>query len=159
MLNAFRHHGIGHALRSTYSAFVHNVLNAFRHHGIGHFRLAQHVYFDGVRAQRLPASWNRSRDPIKRSPFYNNVLNAFRHHGIGHPPITVIRLRLTTCSTPSGIMESVTHHHRTSSSSIPGAQRLPASWNRSRFWGVPFNAKYEECSTPSGIMESVTRRR
>jgi len=37
------------------------------------------------------------------------VLNAFRHHGIGHIAGVMVKGQtLYTCSTPSGIMESVT---------------------------------------------------
>jgi len=36
VLNAFRHHGIGHDQRGDYGAGGYLVLNAFRHHGIGH---------------------------------------------------------------------------------------------------------------------------
>jgi len=131
-------------------------------------------------AQRLPASWNRS-------PFVQGghqpqvfVLNAFRHHGIGHAARAIAADYAKRCSTPSGIMESVTRTLRESdeggggcstpsgimesvtfspSGNLAGwrksAQRLPASWNRSR---DPFmyTQTSRECSTPSGIMESVT---
>ena len=36
------------------------------------------------------------------------------------------------------------------------AQRLPASWNRSRTSAVLIDRDSAVCSTPSGIMESVT---
>jgi len=60
VLNAFRHHGIGHLsfLALLTEKFI--VLNAFRHHGIGHT-----VSF------------------FNCCEFFT-VLNAFRHHGIGH---------------------------------------------------------------------------
>jgi len=38
----------------------------------------------------------------------NNVLNAFRHHGIGHGRTQDAQRFTRQCSTPSGIMESVT---------------------------------------------------
>jgi len=83
VLNAFRHHGIGHKATakdfreinrcSTPSGIMESVtvvltdrlivlwvLNAFRHHGIGHLA-----------------------DPVAPGA-YLLVLNAFRHHGIGH---------------------------------------------------------------------------
>ena len=59
------------------------------------------------------------------------------------------------CSTPSGIMESVTITPSSSGFSSVRAQRLPASWNRSRR-NRERKAGTGQCSTPSGIMESVT---
>jgi len=107
VLNAFRHHGIGHEIhlctrkhpesaqrlpaswnrshcQRVYERVLREVLNAFRHHGIGH----------------LSASRLSCLTPC--------VLNAFRHHGIGHFPLSVRSTSATWCSTPSGIMESVT---------------------------------------------------
>jgi len=154
------------------------VLNAFRHHGIGHVPCGTRRDKDGkcstpsgimesvthcltpfkgnyTSAQRLPASWNRSRKARAFRLLFAVVLNAFRHHGIGHLRIYAIRAQNATCSTPSGIMESVTgnifllancrfvlnafRHHGIGHSSGRTACR-------SRAW----------CSTPSGIMESVT---
>jgi len=61
------------------------------------------------------------------------VLNAFRHHGIGHTDTEDDVEGDNECSTPSGIMESVTQT-------------------------VIYDVCHKpECSTPSGIMESVTR--
>jgi len=60
------------------------VLNAFRHHGIGH---------EAVPASKLGKT---------------EVLNAFRHHGIGHKKTAAEFFENPQCSTPSGIMESVT---------------------------------------------------
>jgi len=67
------------------------------------------AFLVGFCAQRLPASWNRSQSPCWAVCF-DHIL----------------------CSTPSGIMESVTPRQR-----------------RAR-------AVVIRCSTPSGIMESVT---
>jgi len=64
---------------------VASVLNAFRHHGIGHLRCA----------------WLRAF-------VQGGVLNAFRHHGIGHKNEQPPAPTSGACSTPSGIMESVT---------------------------------------------------
>jgi len=61
------------------------VLNAFRHHGIGH-EPNPLFFFTASSAQRLPASWNRSQAIIENSNKIGVVLNAFRHHGIGHSP-------------------------------------------------------------------------
>jgi len=108
VLNAFRHHGIGHVAGldkaethqkcSTPSGIMESVtarsscgirsrgpvLNAFRHHGIGHQ--------EGFQLRERMAE----------------VLNAFRHHGIGHVVAAAQHRRVDRCSTPSGIMESVT---------------------------------------------------
>ena len=111
------------------------VLNAFRHHGIGHPGPPNRCRSTSRCAQRLPASWNRSqRDEVFRA-FTIGVLNAFRHHGIGHNKFEALNGFPQSCSTPSGIMESVT---------------CRLEWRRHEDW---------ECSTPSGIMESVTRLR
>jgi len=59
------------------------------------------------------------------------VLNAFRHHGIGHAKELVIEHIIWPCSTPSGIMESVTFTVTSMARRVMSAQRLPASWNRS----------------------------
>jgi len=83
------------------------------------------------------------------------VLNAFRHHGIGHQQKSVIYTDPSGCSTPSGIMESVTMGVRPVASARTSAQRLPASWNRSLRPLERFGVE-TGCSTPSGIMESVT---
>jgi len=69
------------AHRNSVSMFV---LNAFRHHGIGHLA-----------------------DPVAPGA-YLLVLNAFRHHGIGHFDTDDLAEYPALCSTPSGIMESVT---------------------------------------------------
>jgi len=63
---------------------------------------------------------------------WHHVLNAFRHHGIGHVRFLEAFRLAQKCSTPSGIMESVT------------------------CVVIFVNAKEGRCSTPSGIMESVT---
>jgi len=42
-------------------------------------------------------------------PLVAGVLNAFRHHGIGHKAFTNAAALTPSCSTPSGIMESVTN--------------------------------------------------
>ena len=83
------------------------------------------------------------------------MLNAFRHHGIGHWYLACDPGMIDTCSTPSGIMESVTVHRRYARAPATGAQRLPASWNRS-LASRGTSSAMGECSTPSGIMESVT---
>jgi len=62
------------------------------------------------------------------------VLNAFRHHGIGHKIIHYDPGRTLMCSTPSGIMESVTKRDEEGRCYKYGAQRLPASWNRSHLY-------------------------
>jgi len=132
VLNAFRHHGIGHRASARISAWSLVVLNAFRHHGIGHCLIVSQPSSLTLRAQRLPASWNRSRWPKSLYSHRRAVLNAFRHHGIGHKIDQSKRPRLRlvlnafrhhgightltkdeiglsyACSTPSGIMESVT---------------------------------------------------
>ena len=90
------------------------------------------IYAEGTRAQRLPASWNRSPSLFVPLDCQLLVLNAFRHHGIGH-------------------VSSLTHANAPNS-----AQRLPASWNRSRTGTAAKRNDYVVCSTPSGIMESVT---
>jgi len=111
VLNAFRHHGIGHARTSSRAVCVTIVLNAFRHHGIGH-RSSTTTPAGRWCAQRLPASWNRSLFHSRQQFLCVKVLNAFRHHGIGH----VVRIPKAPgypwCSTPSGIMESVTRPYR-----------------------------------------------
>gem|GEM_PF-3126163 len=131
-------------------------------------------------AQRLPASWNRSLD---RNVYYDTgatVLNAFRHHGIGHdflgrpldeqiacstpsgimesvtPPWSRPCCTKIKCSTPSGIMESVTRNPASAHRAPKCAQRLPASWNRSQSVVAQRQHAFGLCSTPSGIMESVT---
>jgi len=83
------------------------------------------------------------------------VLNAFRHHGIGHEDDEEKPARALRCSTPSGIMESVTPANAAGGGSAACAQRLPASWNRSPVCEHYLDAG-TPCSTPSGIMESVT---
>ena len=60
------------------------------------------------------------------------MLNAFRHHGIGHYAAVFVNCRIFRCSTPSGIMESVTNFATLTRNLEESAQRLPASWNRSR---------------------------
>jgi len=107
-----------------------------------------------ISAQRLPASWNRSHCDDGYFGALLCVLNAFRHHGIGHPesiaPLagcsraqrlpaswnrsprpSVFVAASVLCSTPSGIMESVTFRGTDTAPGRPCAQRLPASWNRS----------------------------
>ena len=107
------------------------------------------------------------------------MLNAFRHHGIGHVYRHVDGAAGDECSTPSGIMESVTSVYSFEGTQMSCAQRLPASWNRSLCRTSPEQQEgisaqrlpaswnrsqrnYEMaeelkvCSTPSGIMESVT---
>ena len=106
-------------------------------------------------AQRLPASWNRSPLPAVQGHHRRRVLNAFRHHGIGHHPQSAGHGLTFVCSTPSGIMESVTSLKTDFVFAVNGAQRLPASWNRSPLGGSYLDAPLW-CSTPSGIMESVT---
>jgi len=59
-------------------------------------------------AQRLPASWNRSPSRKLWEERELEVLNAFRHHGIGHLFARIFSFSFGMCSTPSGIMESVT---------------------------------------------------
>jgi len=130
-------------------------------------------------AQRLPASWNRSPPRFSSLKEAAKVLNAFRHHGIGHYPIRGGTAVSQMCSTPSGIMESVTPRSESESGAVRSAQRLPASWNRSpvspstctlmvsvlnafRHHGIGHRRERvrdwhdRQCSTPSGIMESVT---
>ena len=63
VLNAFRHHGIGHARRAGRGRASQPVLNAFRHHGIGHLK-PRCAFTYSYSAQRLPASWNRSLSPL-----------------------------------------------------------------------------------------------
>ena len=183
MLNAFRHHGIGHpGVRNEHPSgikcstpsgimesvtraggympstakgaqrlpaswnrsrpeharrlAVGSVLNAFRHHGIGHSS-SNNITITTSRAQRLPASWNRSHCHGHQSRGgLQDVLNAFRHHGIGHWIATCIMIQARLCSTPSGIMESVTTSWVARSTSRSRAQRLPASWNRSHHRGL-----------------------
>jgi len=110
--------------------FVATVLNAFRHHGIGHGNWEGARTYAGS-AQRLPASWNRSHIECESCHTEQR------------------------CSTPSGIMESVTIAGGEIDLNDDGAQRLPASWNRSPANITTTNAS-TVCSTPSGIMESVT---
>jgi len=108
----------------------HQVLNAFRHHGIGHHGQKANMP-DQPCAQRLPASWNRSLSSagvdlaagecstpsgimesvtshLRLLRTFAIVLNAFRHHGIGHGTGARLSATCVLCSTPSGIMESVT---------------------------------------------------
>ena len=69
VLNAFRHHGIGHPIFRILLLPPDSVLNAFRHHGIGH-RYACCNCCNTI-----------------------GVLNAFRHHGIGHPSNAIVPSR------------------------------------------------------------------
>ena len=131
VLNAFRHHGIGHPARRAGVLPGRRVLNAFRHHGIGHKALTN------ADALMLPCStpsgiMESVTHRRRISLLFRPVLNAFRHHGIGHLPSSKSDALISVCSTPSGIMESVTLSVWQLTIADRGAQRLPASWNRSR---------------------------
>ena len=133
VLNAFRHHGIGHGLAGVLRKSFQLVLNAFRHHGIGHSGPSRAIV--GLLECSTPSGIMES------VTFWGVPFNA----------------EYEECSTPSGIMESVTFRCQCGALPQPGAQRLPASWNRSRQLGRREDLRWQ-CSTPSGIMESVTRR-
>jgi len=133
------------------------VLNAFRHHGIGHSWNCTGLMPPYACAQRLPASWNRSRQIRPRFCRCQAVLNAFRHHGIGHRLQLCSHRFVIRCSTPSGIMESVTSPLGDDWCS---PRRV---LNAFRHHGIGHSTKALKalaisaaCSTPSGIMESVT---
>jgi len=135
VLNAFRHHGIGHRYACRNCRNTIGVLNAFRHHGIGH----------GMKG------WRGERKEC--------VLNAFRHHGIGHDRGNEKYVWTSGCSTPSGIMESVTSRAvaappANTSCSTPSGIMESVTRNSSADAAI-----LGECSTPSGIMESVTARK
>ena len=83
VLNAFRHHGIGHVYCSKLPGWRYHVLNAFRHHGIGHFLHRINILKSPVCS--TPSGIMESVTPDHR--YWRKralVLNAFRHHGIGH---------------------------------------------------------------------------
>ena len=131
------------------------VLNAFRHHGIGHDPDLS-VWNDKGGAQRLPASWNRSHLYDHSGITIATVLNAFRHHGIGHIETEYCQYVLRMCSTPSGIMESVTAEYMLNELKDCGCS-TPSGIMESVT--VPYGTRRDKdgkCSTPSGIMESVT---
>ena len=83
-------------------------------------------------AQRLPASWNRSPKSACCSPAI--CCSAQRLPASWNRSLAPGAQRLQVvqrCSTPSGIMESVTTAPWATKVRLTSAQRLPASWNRS----------------------------
>ena len=62
------------------------VLNAFRHHGIGHRRCGCGRYASAPCSTPSGIMESVTGERLKVGEVALHVLNAFRHHGIGHEP-------------------------------------------------------------------------
>ncbi len=126
VLNAFRHQRKGyHGAREGHEEFL--VLNAFRHQRKGYKRTNSASSF-AVSCSTPFGIKGKDTDGRARGLARTNVLNAFRHQRKGY-----VRCR------------------RWSAGTRPGAQRLSASKERIREFGLLSTTRNSRCSTPFGI--------
>ena len=123
---------------------------SLRHHpdGIGHLQLlnARGRHRLGHRGRRS------SRPPPRR------LLNARGRHRLGHNLLLLHRDRQRDCSTPEGVIVSVTACWPSACRRCRSAQRPRASSSRSHPGGRRGPDLRLLCSTPEGVIVSVTRQ-
>ena len=110
-------------------------------------------------AQRPRASSSRSRPPGRARSACIALLNARGRHRLGHTPDETPDACLLNCSTPEGVIVSVTRSARTPTTAPrSSAQRPRASSSRSLRKAI-LDHRAEICSTPEGVIVSVTADR
>ncbi len=126
----------------------HRVLNAYRRLRIDHEHSRCIVHRSPLRAQRLPASTNRSHRIHRHSGALRDVLNAYRRLRIDHALKLYHCVNYSECSTPTGVYESITTSGTVSTRFCSRAQRLPASTN-DHLESAVRGATFKRCSTPT----------
>ena len=154
LLNARRRHRLDHQRRLSHADGP-SLLNARRRHRLDHRRSAERVS-PARAAQRPKASSSRSRRAVRQRGRPQGLLNARRRHRLDHPPMSD-RLHggSTSCSTPEGVIVSITTRRRSvigSTAELLNARRRHRLDHRRR----PSVAK-DCCSTPEGVIVSITR--
>ncbi len=109
-------------------------------------------------AQRPEASSSRShRSPDILGPVVH-LLNARRRHRLDHDAILYDALWSIVCSTPGGVIVSITSASAPRPCWLPSAQRPEASSSRSPS-ALQEAQAIADCSTPGGVIVSITVHR
>ncbi len=182
LLNARRRHRLDHPEWTGKAVASTPLLNARRRHRLDHNSATIATCHLPEAAQRPEASSSRSLQaagdfgevhrllnarrrhrldhPIRRGADRRGwrLLNARRRHRLDHSTLLAKKFPLGSCSTPGGVIVSITRASRLLAGRTRSAQRPEASSSRSRCHDSRFPIA-KNCSTPGGVIVSITRPR
>ena len=137
LLNARRRHRLDHSGPAISGLASGILLNARRRHRLDHSRPARDATNPIKSAQRPEASSSRSLRPAIGGRIRRGLLDARRRHRLDHRAELAAQLRPRICSTPGGVIVSITAGFNATRHRMGSAQRPEASSSRSQPVGRP----------------------